>query len=95
MKNPSKKTQSQHYVIQTYCSWVEPQYQTHIAKSLREVKEISDNVEKVEALYLLGKEISYSKNRRASAKTQISKTAYTRNNLDGYVSSADRLVALL
>jgi hypothetical protein len=89
----------QRYVIQTYSSWTEPQYETHIANNLQEVKEISDNSEKVEAVYLLGKEITYSKNKRSLGATKSSKEKLSRpslrSSLDGYANSADRLVALL
>ncbi len=82
MKKPNSKAQS--YVVQTYTSWTEPQYQTHIANSPQELKEIAQNSEKVEAVYLLGKEISYAKRRNQNLGT-----------FDGYKDSNERLVALL
>jgi hypothetical protein len=74
-----KKNPYQRYVVQTYCSWTEPQFETRIAHSLKEVKEIADNVDKVEALYLLGKEISYAKNRNKDLLMDFPKKAVSTN----------------
>jgi dsRNA-specific ribonuclease len=56
----NKKTALQRYVVQTYCGWTEPQYETHIAEGPEKVKEIALNVESIEAIYMLGKEVKLS-----------------------------------
>jgi hypothetical protein len=85
------KRKSNRYVVQTYTSWTEPQYETHIANSPQELKEISQNSEKVEAVYLLGKEITYAKHKNQTSLTQKA----TLTIYDGYKNSNERLAALL
>lgn len=91
MSKTVTKRKAKRYVIQTYTSWMEPQYQTHIANGPQDLKEITGNSDRVEAVYLLGQEITYAKRRKQNLRTANSTIA----SFDDYENSNERLAALL